>query len=169
MRYGYLKTTNWQKTAPRFSGSCQRVEKVSTRWTEVEKGRQIFRFCIRRRTGVRQSAKTEKARKHKAFSMIALCLFVLCSFFIVYAFFSLSLRSNSFFDSLESRLVQGFFMLFSVCTRRMRLYSIPLCAEYLYRSVKCNTRKQIRLYTSFSGELSPIGARCRRKTHRSQE
>ena len=41
---------------------------------DFEKGRYIFRSCIRRRTRVRQSARTEKASKHKDFSMKALCL-----------------------------------------------------------------------------------------------
>ena len=42
--------------------------------TDFEKGRYIFRSCIRRRTRVRQSARTEKASKRKAFSMNALRL-----------------------------------------------------------------------------------------------
>ena len=39
---------------------------------DIEKGRYIFRSYIRRRTKVRQSVRTEKASKRKAFSMNAL-------------------------------------------------------------------------------------------------
>ncbi len=49
---------------------------------DFEKGRYIFRSCIRRRTRVRQSARTKKASKHKAFSMNALCLSIFYASFV---------------------------------------------------------------------------------------
>ena len=83
------------------SAIFQRVDKVSTRWQTLTKGRQIFLSCIRRRTGVRQSAREEKARKHKAFSMIALCLLFAYTIYLTLVSRLYSLRSDSFFNSLK--------------------------------------------------------------------
>ena len=56
---------------------------------DLEKGRYIFRSYIRRRTRVRQSVRTEKASKHKDFSMKFLCLSFFCAFSFYMAFLSL--------------------------------------------------------------------------------
>ena len=64
---------------------------------DFEKGSYIFRSYNRRRTKVRQSVRTEKASKHKAFSMFALCFFF-CIFYIfnlllfIFSFFTLAVE-----------------------------------------------------------------------------
>ena len=60
---------------------------------DFEKGSYIFRSYNRRRTKVRQSVRTEKASKHKAFSMFALCFFFCVSNFLFIAFYLLKFHS----------------------------------------------------------------------------
>ena len=83
-----IKRYNKKKENHRFSFFLACRERLDT-LSEVEKGRQIFRFFafvgVQRYDRVQ---KRKKVRKHKAFSMIALCLFVLL-FALIYSFIHL--------------------------------------------------------------------------------